>query len=72
MTPEEKQRLLELIANPPPGSKLAGAKEYVVDFSLIVEALGWTPTERLRNAQNAANFYEELRRAGEKPRALRG
>jgi len=69
MTPDEKNRLLALIANPPAGSKLAAAKEYGVDLTLLVEALEWTPTERLRNAQSAAKFFERLRRAGERSRA---
>lgn len=69
MDPDERKRLLEWIANPPPGSKLAAAKDYGIDLTLLLESLEWTPTERLRNAQNAARFFEELRRSGEKSRA---
>jgi hypothetical protein len=66
MTASEKNRLIELINNPPPGSKLAAAKEYGIDLTLLVENLSSTPTERLRNAQGAARFMQELRRAGKK------
>ena len=64
MTAEEKNRLIELITDPPPGSKLAAAKEYGIDLTLLVENLCMTPTGRLRNLQGAARFMEELRRAG--------
>lgn len=68
MTASEKNRLIELINNPPPGSKLAAAKEYGIDLTLLVENLSWTPTERLRNGQGVARFMEELRRASENRR----
>ncbi len=61
MTPEEKQRLLELIANPPPGSKLAAAKEYGVDLSLIVENLELSVGERLRRGSEAARSLKALK-----------
>jgi hypothetical protein len=69
MTARQKNRLIALISNPPPGSKLAAAKEYGLDLTLLVGSLEWTPTKRLRNAQSAARFMEQLRLAGEKSRA---
>ncbi len=59
----------ELITNPPPGSKLAAAKEFGVDLTLLLENLALTPTERLQKLHAAQIFYEELRRAGKRSRA---
>jgi len=63
MTREERTRLTQLIAEPPPGSKLAAAKEYGIDLTLLVQSLGLTPTERLRQLAKAQPLMEELRRA---------
>ena len=63
MTREERIRLMELIAEPPPRSKLAAAKEYGIDLTLLVKSLQLTPTERLRQLAKAQPLMEELRRA---------
>lgn len=63
MTREERIRLTELVAAPPPGSKLAAAKEYGIDLTLLIESLELTPTERLRQLAKAQPLMEELRRA---------
>jgi len=68
MDARQRQRGIELITNPPPGSKLAAAKEYGIDLSLLLENLALTPTERLRNLCAARRFFGELRRAGERSR----
>lgn len=60
MSPSEKDRLLELIANPPPGSKLAAAKEYGIDLTLIVENLERSLGERLRRGSEAARSFKSL------------
>jgi hypothetical protein len=49
MTPEQTKLAYELITNPPPGSKLAAAKEYGIDLTLLYENLKLTPTERARS-----------------------
>ncbi len=59
---------IELITNPPPGSKIAAAKEFGVDLTLLLENLALTPTERLQRLSAAGAFYEELRRAGQRHR----
>ena len=69
MTPDEKNRLLELIANPPAGSKLAAAKEYGVDLTLIAENLEMTLGERLKRASEAARFFKALHGAARRSRA---
>ncbi len=63
MDEAEHKRLWELIQNPTPGSKLAEAKEYGIDLTLLLENLKLTPTERLQNLMEAQLFVLELRRA---------
>lgn len=66
MTLEEHKKLYELIQNPPPGSKMAAAKEYGIDLTLLLHNLTLTPTERIEQMEAAARFAEELRQAGTK------
>ncbi len=49
MTPEQRKLAYELITNPPLGSKLAEAKEWGVDLTLLLANLERTPTERARS-----------------------
>lgn len=65
MNVRQLHRGIELITNPPLGSKLASAKEFGIDLTLLLENLSLTPTERLQKLCAAGAFYEELRRAGE-------
>ena len=62
MTLEEQRRLWELVQNPPPGSKIAAAKEYGIDLTLCLDILTKTPTERLCAMQNTLRLVEELER----------
>lgn len=68
MTREEHQELWELIQNPPPGSKIAAAKEFGIDLTLNLRLLQLTPTERAERMSQALEFAMELRRAGAKLR----
>ena len=68
MTAQRHARLAELIANPPPGSKLAAAKEYGIDLTLLLNSLERTPTERAETLCATALFFGELGRAGERLR----
>jgi len=63
MTANERKRLIELINNPPSGTALEAAKDFGIDLSLLVENLEKTPTERLRELDQAQAFLEELQRA---------
>ncbi|HEV2348699.1 MAG TPA: hypothetical protein VG028_02525 [Terriglobia bacterium] len=63
MNIREQDRLIRLINNPPKGSKLAAAKEYGIDLSLLVRTLNLTPTERLQELAGAQQFHEELRQS---------
>ncbi len=64
MTREEHERLFELINNPPPGSRIAAAKEFGIDLTLNLRSLAMTPTERARAMEDALLLVEELERAG--------
>jgi hypothetical protein len=46
-TPEEK------LLNPKPGSKIAAAKEFGIDLTLLIKTLRLTPDQRVRNLQQA-------------------
>jgi hypothetical protein len=63
MTSEQRKLAYELITNPPAGSKLAEAKEFGVDLTLLVENLDLTVTERLRKLHSIAKFLDKLRSA---------
>ena len=61
MTPKQRKLAYELITNPPPGSKLAKAKEWGVDLTLLYANLLRTPTERARSFAPAARSFKVLR-----------
>jgi hypothetical protein len=69
MTQDQRKRALRLIARPPRGSKLARAKKYGVDLTLLVENLSLTPTERAEKLSNGAKSLQALRLAGERYRS---
>ncbi len=58
-TPEEK------LLNPRPGSKIAEAKEFGIDLTLIVSALRKTPQQRIDDLQSVMRFFVELDKARE-------
>ena len=69
MTADQRKRALQLIARPPRRSKLAAAKKYGVDLTLLVENLSLTPTERAKKLSSGAKALQVLRRAGERHRS---
>jgi hypothetical protein len=66
MTDEEHKELWELIQNPPPGSKIAAAKEFGIDLTLNLRLLLLTPTERAERMNSALEYAIELKQAGAK------
>lgn len=60
-TPEEK------LLNPRPGSKIAAARDFGIDLTLLVENLRITPSERIKNNDRAINdmirFEDAMKRA---------
>jgi len=63
-TPEEK------LLDPKPGSKIAAAKEFGIDLTLLVENLRLTPDQRVRNLQQAMYGIEELLRSSKRKKAI--
>jgi hypothetical protein len=61
MTSLKRDALIELISNPPRGSKLAIARDFGVDLSLFVSSLELTPAERARRLSSAASFFDSVR-----------
>jgi len=59
----ESERLLDLIANPPPGSKIEAAIKFGVDLSLNVRSLQLTPAERVLEMERALRLVEALQKA---------
>ena len=48
-----KRTIEEKLLNPKPGSKIAAAKEFGIDLTLLVRQLRLTPEERLNELQSA-------------------
>ena len=63
MTPEQLARAEERLRNPAPGSKIAAAKEYGIDLTLLIEQLRRTPDERARKLQRATTSLQRARRS---------
>lgn len=53
-TPEEK------LLNPKPGSKIAAAKEFGIDLTLLIKNLQFTPEERVNNMQKSMRNYHRI------------
>ena len=53
----------ERLRNPRPGSKIAAAKEYGIDLTLLIEKLRLSPAERARRMQGVIELAEEVRGA---------
>ena len=61
--PDKLARAEALPRNPPPGSKMAAAKAYGIDLTLLIEKLRMTLAERAETMQEACNAAEQLRGA---------
>lgn len=64
-TPEEK------LLNPRPGSKIAEARDYGIDLTLLVSNLRLTPEERLRMNDDINSGLEVLAEAMRKAKKAR-
>ena len=61
MNSQERDALLSLVLNPPAGGKLAAARDFGVDLSLLISSLELTPAERASRLSTAASFFDEAR-----------
>jgi hypothetical protein len=52
----------EKLLNPRPGGKIAAARDYGIDLTLVVENLRLTPEQRLEKLRQAAISFDELKR----------
>jgi len=58
-TPEEK------LLNPKPGSKIAAAKEFGIDLTLLIKNLRLTPQQRVDNLQKSMRSLDKFQREAE-------
>ena len=63
MSEKKQNRLLQLIQHPPAGSKIAAARDFGIDLTLLVRKLELTPTARLQELAAAQGVVRELRLA---------
>ncbi len=59
------EKAIEKLLNPLPGSKIAAAKEFGIDLTLLVGTSKLSPDERVRNLQISMRNFEELSRQAE-------
>lgn len=64
-----KRTIEERILNPRPGSKVAAAKEFGIDLTLLLRQLNLTPQQRLDELQSAMKSFDALKAARKKSRA---
>ncbi len=60
-----KRTIEEKLLNPKPGSKIAAAKEFGIDLTLLIGTLRLTPNERVKNMQKSMISVEKFRRDAE-------
>lgn len=63
LTPEQFERARQRLMNPQPGSRIAAARDYGVDLTLLVEGLRRTPQQRAEDAESARSALLEARGA---------
>lgn len=64
LSEERLEKIGELIRNPRPGSKVAAAKEFGVDLSLMFRWLELSPQERIEEARERMVLLEEVKIQG--------
>ena len=63
LTPQQRAMILALINDPPPGSKIAAAKEFGIDLTLNLRQLSMTFDEQLKQLEDFDDFARGLRKA---------
>ena len=67
MDKAQRDELIRLITSPPAGSKIAAAKDFGIDLTLLVRRLELTPTERLQELAAAQAFVQKAQAAKKTP-----
>jgi hypothetical protein len=57
-----KRTIEEKLLNPKPGSKIAAAKEFGIDLTLLIKTLRMTPNERVKDMQESMRSLEKFSR----------
>jgi hypothetical protein len=63
LSPERLAIAGERLRHPAPGSRIAAARDYGIDLTLLIENLRLTPEERIDKLQSAMDAFEEIRGA---------
>jgi hypothetical protein len=63
LTSEELALAESRLRSPQPGSRIAAAKEFGIDLTLILQQLRLSPTERARQMEEYAHALETIRGA---------
>ncbi len=71
LSDERLKKIGELIKNPPDNSKIAAAKEFGVDLSLLFRWLKLSPQQRIEEARERMVLLEEVKTQGELSRNKR-
>jgi hypothetical protein len=61
LTSEQLARAEERLLHPVPGSRIAAAKDYGIDLTLLVEQLRLTPAERATKLEMASMVLDRVR-----------
>jgi hypothetical protein len=61
LTPQQLALAENRLRHPAPGSRIAAAREYGIDLTLLMEQLRLTPAERARKLEIASTALERVR-----------
>jgi len=61
LTPAELARAEQRLLHPAPGTRIAAAKEFGIDLTLLLDQLRLTPAERARQMLEFCQRAEQLR-----------
>lgn len=64
LSEERLEKIGELLGNPPRDSKIAAAREFGVDLSLMFRWLKLSPQQRIEEARERMVLLEEVRTQG--------
>lgn len=60
LTPEERAAAEHRLRNPAPGSRIAAARDFGVDLTLLIERLRLTPEQRVIQMAQVLHFAQAL------------